>query len=177
MNRLLILTALCSLSAACASTSRDVVQTGHVLGKMIPANNHIVDIEFDEARVEGTASGTQILWFIEYGPESYSDGLAYKDVEPREGFTGLLRDIGGWFFGLVPNFGGRIRSAAVREACDLAECDLLGYPMYYIDETNYFLWREVTITVKGFPGYVNSLTNVPAPQEESKGEASQESNE
>jgi hypothetical protein len=159
-----IIHASCALlfAASCQSTSRDVIQTGHVLGDLRPANDHVVDVRFDNVKIEGEASGISVLGIFEWGPSNYSNGLEYKSSTQASGIVGMIGGVIGSITSLIPDFGGRIRSAAVREACDEAQCDLLGFPMFYVDETNYFLWKEQTWRVVGFPGHIKSMTNTPA---------------
>jgi len=164
----LIPVVFCALAAvSCKSTSRDVVETGLVLGNTYPVNDHYLEIEFGSDRVEGTASGSVLFWLFEWGPEHYSDGLEYHVGQTGGGvetFSGLFYSMFNGIAGLFPDMGGRVRSAAVRDACDKAECDLLGAPMFFIDEMDYVVFKTQTIRVTGFPGMIKSMTNQPAPE-------------
>lgn len=164
MMKLALLSSLCVLAVSCQSTSRDVIQTGHILGDLRPANDHIVDVQFSSTKIEGEASGISILGFFEFGPSNYSNGLEYQASSQASGIAGMIGGAVSSIASLIPDFGGRIRGAAVREACDAAGCDLIGFPMFYVDETNYFLWKEQTWRVVGFAGQIKSMSNTPARQ-------------
>jgi hypothetical protein len=147
------------LAGACKSTQREIIQSGHVLGQLHPKNDHVVDVQFDSRKIQGEASGITVLWFFSFGPSNYSKNLAYeakaeKPISLFDTFFGF-----GWLGALFPDLNGRIKSAAVREACDSANCDLLGFPMYYVDETDYILWKEHTWRVVGFPGMIQGMSN------------------
>jgi hypothetical protein len=142
---------LCS----CASTTRDIISTGHPLGVISAMNDHEVDIRFESERVSGDASGTTILKIFHWGPGNFSDGLAVQSTD-----EGFLSSAVGALGSMLPDSGlGKVKSAAVRDACDKANCDVLGYPMFYIDELDYFLWTELEIRVVGFPGKILAITN------------------
>lgn len=155
------------LLASCASTNRDIIQTGHPFGMLEPGIDHVVDITMGSERVTGEASGSVILWVYAIGATDYSDGLAVtapaSSGDSIAGmFSGMFSSVTGAVGSLLPQSPlGRIKSAAVRAACDEAGCDVLGYPMFYVDETNYFLWKEIRVVVKGFPGEIKSIKNVP----------------
>lgn len=155
---------LCLLATGCKSTSRDIIQTGHVLGDLRPVNDHLVDVRFDNTKIEGEASGISILGFFEFGPSHYSNGLEYKTNKQEGGIAGLIGGAVGSIASLIPDFGGKLRGAAVRDACDAADCDLIGFPMFYVDEIDYILWKQQTWRVVGFPGHIKSMTNTPARQ-------------
>jgi hypothetical protein len=54
----------------------------------------------------------------------------------------------------------KFKKAALRNACDVNNCDILGYPMYNVNEKNYFLFKTYDVKVRGFPGKVGRLENV-----------------
>jgi hypothetical protein len=142
---------LCS----CASTTRDIISTGHPLGVISAMNDHEVDIRFESERVSGDASGTTILKIFHWGPGNFSDGLAVQSTD-----EGFLSSAVGALGSMLPDSGlGKVKSAAVRDACDKAKCDVLGYPMFYIDEMDYLLWTETSVSVVGFPGKIHAITN------------------
>ena len=118
-------------------------------------NDHEVDIRFESERISGTASGTTILRVFHWGPGNFSDGLAVQSAD-----AGFMSSASGAIGSLLPDSGlGKVKSAAVRDACDKAKCDVLGYPMFYIDEVDYLLWAETTVSVVGFPGKILAITN------------------
>lgn len=155
------------LLASCASSNRDIIQTGHPFGMVVPGIDHVVDINLDSKRVEGAASGAMILWVYAVGATDYSSGLAVT-VPAASGGDSVAGMLSGVFsaipsvFDLLPESPlGRIKSAAVRAACDAAGCDVLGYPMFHVDETDFFLWKVIKVRVKGFPGRFKGVRNVP----------------
>jgi hypothetical protein len=142
---------LCS----CASTTRDIISTGHPLGAVSAMNDHEVEIRFESERVSGEATGLTILKIFHLGPGNFSEGLAVQSAD-----AGFLSSTLGSLGSMLPSSGlGKVKSAAVRDACDKANCDVLGYPMFYIDELDYFLWTELEIRVVGFPGKILAITN------------------
>ena len=165
MNKISFSLSLCSviLLAACAGTSRDIIQTDNPFGMMEAANDHIVDITMDSERVSGSASGTIILGAFVMGASDYSDGLAVTTPTPGGGaISGIFSSVAGAVGSLIPQVGvSKIKSAAIRAACDTAKCDVLGYPMFYLEEVNYFLWKSVDVRVVGFPGHIKGLKTVP----------------
>lgn len=54
-----------------------------------------------------------------------------------------------------------IKSAAVRDACEKNSCDVLAYPIFQWRQVDNFLSTEYKVQVKGFPGMVRSVQNVP----------------
>ncbi|MBC8371056.1 MAG: hypothetical protein H8E25_13740 [Planctomycetes bacterium] len=142
--------------ASCQSTTRDIISTGHPLGDLTPVNDHLVDIKFGSKRVSGNSEGTVILKIFTMGPEHYSEGLAAQSSG-----DGFFAATFGAIGAMMPSSGmDKMKSAAVRDACDKAQCDLIGYPMFYIDEKDYFLWTEVAVKVVGFPGMIESMSNI-----------------
>jgi hypothetical protein len=165
MNKISSFLTFCSviLLAACAGTSRDIIQTDHPFGMLEAANDHIVEITMGSERVSGRASGTIILGVFVMGASDYSDGLVVTTPTPGGGsISDKFSSVAGAVGGLIPQASvSKFKSAAVRAACDENKCDVLGYPMFYLEEVNYFLWKSVDVRVVGFPGHIKGLKNVP----------------
>lgn len=143
------------LLSSCASTTRDVVTTGHPFGAVTAVNDHAVDIQFESNRVEGEASGTTVLYIFNLAPSNFSEGLAVQSAD-----DGFMSSTLGALGSMLPSSAlGKVKSAAVRAACDEADCDVLGYPMFYIDRVDYLLWAELKVKVVGFPGRILSISN------------------
>ena len=72
------------------------------------------------------------------------------------GIAGHIADDapGGWFDRRVVQVA---KNGAYAAACEAANCDALVGSRYTVDYTNYFLWQEVTVRVKGYPA---TLTGV-----------------
>jgi hypothetical protein len=130
---------------------------------MEAANDHIVDITMGSERVSGQASGVIFFGIFVFGASDYSDGLAVTtSTHDGDSISGIFSSVVGAVGGLIPDVGvGNFKSAAVRDACDENKCDVLGYPMFYVDEVNFFLWKNIDVHVVGFPGHINGLKNVP----------------
>jgi hypothetical protein len=132
---------------------------------MEAANDHLVDVQMDSGRVSGNASGTIFFGAFLMGASDSSAGLAVTAPSSGGGgggVAGMFSGMVGALSGLLPTVGvGQIKSAAVRSACDEAQCDVLGYPMYYIEEMNFFLWKHIEVTVVGFPGEIKGIKNIP----------------
>ena len=110
---LISLSFLCS----CASTTRDIISTGHPLGVISATNDHEVDIRFEPNRVSGAASGTTVLKIFHWGPGNFSDGLAVQSAD-----AGFMSSALGALGSMLPESGlGKIKSDAVRDACDKAK--------------------------------------------------------
>ena len=133
------------------------------MGMLEPGIDHVIDVTMGSERVSGEASGMVILGVYPLGPSDYADGLAVTSSSSGgDSIAGIFTGIAGAVGGLLPDSPmGKIKSAAVRTACDAAGCDVLGYPMFYVDETNYFLWKEIHVRVVGFPGMIGEVKNVP----------------
>ena len=60
----------------------------------------------------------------------------------------------GWFSrGLVQT----AKNGAYAAACEAAKCDSLVGSHYTVDYTNYVLWQEVTVRVKGYPAKLTGV--------------------
>lgn len=154
------------LLTSCQSGTRDVIETGHPLGEIYPANDHSIDIRFGPNPISGQATGTLVLGFFPLNPGKYSENVGTYSSE-KGGIAALTGAVGS----MLPNFS-KVKSAAIRNALDNHDkktgqkWDLLGYPMFTIDENDYFLWSHQKVTVRGFPGQVVSIANVKKNQNE-----------
>lgn len=150
----------------CAKNSRDIVEDGRTLGSFEPKRDYVVDIPMGESQVVGEASGMKILGLITIGAGKTADGVdAGNRGDSTLGITSLSS---GSFAGgalapimaLTSSTSDKFKKAALRNACDENNCDILGYPMYNVNETNFFLFKTYDVKVKGFPGKVGRLENV-----------------
>ena len=157
----IILTALALLSS-CTSTSRSIAQTGPIIGVIESTNDHLIDIQLGPQRVSGEGQGLTILSFITLGVSDYAEGMQLQ----TSGDSGSIGNMVGNAFGAISSFlpaGGlaKVKSEAVRDACDKANCDILAYPVYYIKESGFSpIYANYTVEVKGFPGMIQGASNV-----------------
>jgi hypothetical protein len=130
---------------------------------MEAATDHLVDVQMDSGRVYGNASGTIFFGVFLMGASDSSSGLAVTAASSDGGSVGgMFSGVVGAIGGVLPSVGiAQIKSAAIRNACDTSKCDVLGYPMYYIEEMNFFLWKKISVRVVGFPGEIKGIKNVP----------------
>ena len=151
----------------CAKNSRDIVEDGRTLGTFEPKRDYVVDIPMGESQVVGQASGMQILGLITIGAGKTADGVDVGNrgdstlgISSSSGPGSLAAGALAPIMALTSSTSDKFKKAALRNACDSANCDILGYPMYNVNETNFFLFKTYDVKVKGFPGKVGRLENV-----------------
>tara|TARA_Y100001934_G_C12284105_1_gene741449 strand:- start:267 stop:1034 length:768 start_codon:yes stop_codon:yes gene_type:complete len=176
------LISFCLIFASCAKNVSDVVAPhDRTLGVFEPAQDYLVDVPLQSRMVSGNSKGTVILGFITLGGSETSEGVALSsrgESTLNGGSTGSVgggSGIAGAVSGAIGSVGAviapvaklipespreRFKKAALRNACDLNSCDVVGYPMYNVDEKNYFLWKNYKVSVKGFPGNIKGVENV-----------------
>ena len=153
--------------SGCAKNSLDIVNEGKPMGVFEPKRDYVVDIPMGSSKVSGESSGVEILGFITIGAGNTADGV---DISNR-GDSTLGVNSGSAFGAIGSAFGSamsmlpktseqKFKAAALRDACEKNKCDVVGYAMYNVDSTNYFLFKTYDVEVKGFPGKVESLENV-----------------
>jgi len=150
------------LISGCAKNSRDVIEEGRPLGSFEPKRDYIVDVPMGEQQVVGKSSGVKILGFITLGAGNTAEGVSvgnrgdstYPNLNPSNSTNGSVLD------NMFNSTSGKFKKAALRDACEKNNCDVLGYTMYDVDEKNFFLWKTYNVEVKGFPGKVGKLENV-----------------
>ena len=157
----IVLTAL-ALLPSCASTSRSIAQTGPIIGTIEAANDHLIDIQLGPQRISGEGQGLVILSFLTLGVSDYAEGMTLE----ASGDSGGIGNMVGNAFGAISSFlpaGGldKVKSEALRDACDKANCDILAYPVYYIEESGFSpIYANYTVEVQGFPGMIKGASNV-----------------
>jgi hypothetical protein len=150
----LLVTILGLLSVGCASTNVSKLSaTTGALSKTIVATP---SVEWGE-KISGEATVTKILGgLIVLGDTKYADGVRYStSVETQEkGFLGTLASL----------FGGeshaRAKAAAAYEACQSSGADIILYPSYVVDETNYILLSTTKCQVTGFKGTITGIKEI-----------------
>ncbi len=106
---------------------------------MVPAVYQL-KIEHKDVKVEGSASLNVLFGMFSWGASAFAD-RTYLGA----GDSGFVAD----FF---PNPTKKVKEAAVYNACDANKCDLLIGTKYEIIESDYFVFKRVSCTVKGYPG-------------------------
>jgi hypothetical protein len=156
--------------AGCARNSIDVVNEGKTIGVFEPKRDYVVDIPMGSSKVSGESSGVEILGIFTIGASETADGV---DVSSR-GDSTLNRNgsSGGASvfspaaalapaLALLPKSSEqKFKAAALRDACEKNNCDVLGYAMYNVNEKNFFLFKTYDVKFKGFPGRVEGLENI-----------------
>jgi len=161
---LLLIVSLCG----CAKNNIDIVDTGKPIGVFEPKRDYIVDIPMGETKVSGESSGVEILGVFTIGASETAEGV---DLSGRGDSTlgggtanaGVFNPVAALApaLALVPKSSKqKFKAAALRDACDKNNCDVLGYTMYNVNEKNYFLFKTYDVKVQGFPGRVEGLENV-----------------
>jgi len=161
---IVIMVSLCS----CAKNSQDIVNDGRPMGVFEPKRDYVVDIPMGSTKVTGKSSGMEILGIFTIGASETAEGV---DISGRGDSTLRNNSAGGAVFNPVAALGPalalipksskeKFKSAALRDACENNNCDVLGYTMYNVNEKNYWLFKTYDVQVSGFPGRVESLENV-----------------
>ncbi len=139
------------------------------MGVFEPKRDYVVDIPMGSTKVSGESSGMEILGIFTIGASETAEGV---DISGRGDSTlgGSSASGGGMFnpaaalgpaLALIPKSSKqKFKAAALRDACEKNNCDVLGYTMYNVNEKNYWLFKTYDVQVSGFPGRVESLENV-----------------
>jgi len=167
----------------CAKNVADVVAPhDRTMGVFEPAQDYLVDIPMTSKIVKGNAKGTVILGIFTIGGSEMAEGVSLNS-RGNSSLHGSASTGGGSSGGVAGVFNSaatgvgaviapitklipdspkaKFKKAALRNACDLNNCDVIGYPMYNVDEKNYFLWKNYNVSVRGFPGLVQGVETVP----------------
>jgi hypothetical protein len=165
--------------AGCAKNSLDIVNEGKPMGVFQPKKDYVVDIPMGQSTVSGESSGVEILGFWTIGAGETAEGVdvgnrgnnTLKNSGSSSGgssaIAGVTSTLGAVIepaSSMLQTFlkGGRssFKAAALRDACEKNNCDVLGYTMYNVNEKNFFLFKTYDVKVKGFPGRIQGLENV-----------------
>ncbi|MEE2888291.1 MAG: hypothetical protein VX951_12745 [Planctomycetota bacterium] len=136
MKALLLVTSL--LITSCISTQRGY---GSEREFPVEANPLDINVTYASEMAKGSAKATVILGFIQLGQSEF----AYP-TGPGGPLDGLPL-IGGGGANSVEN-------AAVYNVLAATKSDVLGFPLFTKRVTNYFLWKEEEVWVRGYPGTV-----------------------
>jgi len=160
-----VLCVFCLLAVGCAKNSRDIVNEGKTIGFFEPKRDYVVDIPMRNEKVSGQASGVKILGIFTIGAGSTAEGVQMSNrgnstLGGSTHSTSAFSAFSPALAMLPESTEEKFKAAALRDACDKNNCDVLGYAMYDVDSTNFFLFKTYDVSVKGFPGNVESLENV-----------------
>ncbi len=160
----ILLISLCG----CAKNSQDIVNDGRPMGVFEPKKDYVVDIPMGNSKVTGESAGVELFGIFTIGASETAEGV---DISGRGNSTlGGSTSAGGMFnptaalapaLALIPKSSKeKFKAAALRNACEKNNCDVLGYTMYNVNEKNFWLFKTYDVQVSGFPGRVESLENV-----------------
>lgn len=147
MKMFQILTSLSIILLGCSST--------HMNQPSAPinytANAHLnADLDIG-GKIEGSAKATQILWFINIGPNKFADGVSYT-VDGNDQIYNNLHS------SLFDHFS-YIKSAAAYNAVSGANADVIIGPRYSIEVNDYFIFKVTKASVSGYKGIIKSFSN------------------
>lgn len=96
--------------------------------------------------ISGQSSVNILFGFLKFGGDNqFADGVSYGG-DTAAGLGGL---------GLDPV--SAVKSAAAFKAIKASGADLIVAPRYEINEENYFIFKKVSVTVKGNAGSIRSI--------------------
>jgi hypothetical protein len=140
--KLLALSTLVATAAGC--TSYNTSQPSSPIDSQVKADLK-ADVVVGEA-ISGQSSVNILFGFLKFGGDSqFADGVAYGG----DG-SGAL---GGLGFDPVS----AVKSAAAFKAVKSSGADLIVAPRYEVSEENYFVFKKVSVTVKGNKGSIRSI--------------------
>ena len=142
MKKLALLATAASIGlSGCVSLNEGV--TAPAINATV-VSNHVANIQTSNTPVTAKSSATVILKFIKIGADTnYADGVNYAGAGL---FVSPLDD------------SASIKSAASYKALKAAKADVLMGSTYITEVNDYILWKDITVTVKGYPGTIKGLT-------------------
>ena len=160
-----VLSCVCLFAVGCAKNSQDIVNEGKTIGVFEPKRDYVVDIPMRNEKVSGQASGVKILGLFTIGAGNTAEAVGMSNRgDSTLGGPGSSSSAFSAFsstLAMLPkSTEEKFKAAALRDACEKNNCDVIGYALYNIDSTNFFLFKTYDVSVKGFPGNVESLENV-----------------
>ncbi len=133
--------------ASCSTTSthRDIQKLGAPLGEFVSATDHAVKIRLGSEKITGKATGGLLFSAIPYGASDYVDSTSFSSQ---------------YGFQLAGDRLSQIKSAAMRNAVDKADCDIIAYPVFRWNRKENLVSTSYSVSVTGFPGHIESVTNI-----------------
>nr|WP_178125925.1 hypothetical protein [Pseudomonas sp. Fl5BN2] len=140
--KLLALSTLVAAATGC--TSYNISQPSSPIDSQVKADLK-ADVAVGEA-ISGQSSVNILFGFLQFGGDSqFTDGVAYGG------------DGGGALGGLGFDPVSSVKSAAAFKAVKSSGADLIVAPRYEVSEENYFVFKKVSVTVKGNKGNIRSI--------------------
>ncbi|MBR5599128.1 MAG: hypothetical protein IKW39_03710 [Alphaproteobacteria bacterium] len=103
-------------------------------------SHHSAELKFNN-RVSATSQETVILGLFSIGSDNiYADGVNYSASNSMN--LSVLDTTA------------RVKAAAAYNALTKAKADVLYAPVYYIQEDNYLLWKNVKASVRAYPANI-----------------------
>ncbi|KAF0863788.1 hypothetical protein [Pseudomonas sp. LD120] len=140
--KLLALSTLVAAATGC--TSYNISQPSAPIDSQVKTDLK-ADVAVGEA-ISGQSSVNILFGFLQFGGDSqFADGVAY-------GGAG-----GGGLGGLGLDPVSAVKSAAAFKAVKSSGADIIVAPRYEVNEENYFIFKKVSVTVKGNKGNIRSI--------------------
>jgi hypothetical protein len=103
-------------------------------------SHHSAELKFNTP-VSASAQETILFGFFSLGGDNtYADGVDYFPPNSSN-------------FSVLDNTS-RVKAAAAYKALTKAKADVLYAPVYYVQEDNYILWKNVKASVKAYPANI-----------------------
>ncbi|SDZ31728.1 hypothetical protein [Pseudomonas sp. NFIX28] len=143
MNKVFKLVALSTLIAAASGcTSYNISQPAAPIDSQVKADLK-ADVAVGEA-ISGQSSVNVLFGVFKFGGDSqFADGVTYGGG--TGGGLGMLDPVSA------------VKSAAAYKAVTASGADLIVAPRYEVSEENYFVFKKVSVTVKGNKGNIRSI--------------------
>ncbi|UCR85798.1 hypothetical protein [Pseudomonas chlororaphis] len=134
--------ALSTLIAASGCTSYNVSQPAAPIDSQVKADLK-ADVAVGEA-ISGQSSVNILFGVLKFGGDNqFADGVTYGG--DTGGGLGMLDPVSA------------VKSAAAYKAVKASGADLIVAPRYEVSEENYFVFKKVSVTVKGNKGSIRSI--------------------
>lgn len=115
-------------------------------------------IETKNTEINGSATVHSILGIFTWGPNAQAVGVNY----------GVRTDVQGGILGELLTFTGKseiiVRNAAAYRATNSVKADIILAPRYVVTVKDYFIYKSINCTVKGYPGYIKGVKVVDCPK-------------
>ncbi|AZC36339.1 hypothetical protein ACTJKT_08180 [Pseudomonas sp. 22526] len=134
--------ALSTLIAASGCTSYNISQPAAPIDSQVKADLK-ADVAVGEA-ISGQSSVNILFGVLKFGGDNqFADGVTYGG--DTGGGLGMLDPVSA------------VKSAAAYKAVKASGADLIVAPRYEVSEENYFVFKKVSVTVKGNKGSIRSI--------------------
>ncbi len=141
--------ALAMMGTGCISS--EASRVGEPISVHMPV--HVKpQIETESTLIEGKASVHTLFWFITWGPLEQAVGVDYGVSNSNSALPIQLH-----------RNANIARNAAVYNATSGANADIIFAPRYKVTTKDYLFYKQVTCTVKGYPGYIKGVEVVDDP--------------